>query len=139
MEKDELLKDDFLRELVQKSPLESPSDDFVEKIMSQIELQPEPATVKKPFYLWLKSWSGYIALTLFVIFIFLTSDLSFLNFIPGKKYFSDLILPYINSILLPLKALFNNGKSLTIPLMIMVSSGLLFLFDRLLTRKSVVQ
>ena len=139
MEKDELLKDDFLRELVQKSPLESPSDGFVEKIMSQIELQPEPATVKKPFYLWLKSWSGYIALTVFVIFIFLTSDLSFLNFIPGKKYFSDLILPYTNSIILPLKALFNNGKSLTLPLMIMVSAGLLFLFDRLLTRKSVVQ
>ena len=139
MEKDELLDDEFLRNLVQKGSLESPSEDFVQRIMEQVKQQPEPVSVKKPFYLFLKSSSGYFALAAFVIFVILSSDISYLNFIPGKKYLSDQLLPYLNSIIEPLKVLFSNTKSLTISLMIIVSLGVLFVIERLLIRKSAVQ
>jgi len=139
MEKNDLLNDDFLRNFVQKGSLESPSDDFVEKIMVEIKQQPEPVYAKTPYYYYLKSVLGYIALAAFVIFFVLSSDIFFFNFIPGKQYFSDHFLPFLNSIILPLKALFNDTKALTLPLMIIVSAGLLFVFDHLLTRKRVAQ
>jgi hypothetical protein len=135
MEKDELLTDEFLRKFVKKAELEEPSEDFVEKIMGQIGQQPEPVKVKRPFYLYLKSSSGYIALAAFVIFVILTSDMPFIDFLPGKQYFRDIFLPYFNTLFLSLKSLFI-GKSLTIPLMILVSAGLFYLVDQLISKKA---
>jgi hypothetical protein len=138
-EKDDFLEDDFLRDLVQKSSLESPSDDFVKKIMGQIQPQFQAAPVKKSFFLYLKSSSGYLVLAAFILFVLITSDIAFLNFIPGKLYFYENILPVFNSIILPLKALFSNGKSLTIPIMIVVAAGLFFILDLLMARKRAIQ
>ena len=137
MEKNEPFNDEFLRKLVQKRELESPSDDFVEKIMEQIR-QPETVAVKKPFYLYLKDYSGYIALAAFVLFVILTSDMPFFNFVPGKQYFTDLFLPYFNSVLNPLKSLFSSVKSITIPLMIVVSAGLFYFVDHFISRKAAI-
>ena len=138
MEKDDLLNDAFLRKLVQREDLENPSGDFVEKIMEKIQQQPQTVLVKKPFYLYMKSYSGYIALAAFVLLVILTSDIPFFNFIPGKQYLTGTFLPYFDSVISPLKSLFGSAKTITIPLMIVVSAGLFFIIDQLISRKAAV-
>ena len=86
MEKDEFLKDDFLRELIQRSPLDRPSDDFVDRVMADIQMSAEASVVKKPFYLYLKAAVPYAAITLFLFFVIATSDLPIFNWLPGKNY-----------------------------------------------------
>ena len=79
MEKDEYLKDDFLRELIRRSPLDAPSDDFVDRVMAGIRPAPEISVVKKPFYLYLKAATPYVIVALVIFLIVATSDLSILN------------------------------------------------------------
>ena len=136
MENDNLLNDDFLRQLIGKSTLESPSGEFVEKVMSRIQSQPEVAPVTRSFFFYLKSSIGYILLAALLIGFFLTSDIPFMNWIPGKNYFSDTFLPYFNSLFTALKSLSGNGKGISIPIMIIVASGLFFLLDKLLTSRN---
>ena len=139
MEKDDLLYDDFLREMIGKSTLESPSDGFVEKVMDRIQPQPDVAPVTRSFFFFLKSSIGYVLLAAILVGFFLTSDISFMNWIPGKYYFSDTFLPYFSSLFAGLKSLSGNGKTLSIPIMIIVASGLFFLLDRLITSRNAIR
>jgi hypothetical protein len=139
MENDDLFDDDFLRKMVAKSPTEIPSDGFVEKVMSRIQPQPDVIPATSSFSLFLKSYTVYFLLALFLIGFFLTSDIQFMNWIPGKHYFSDTFLPYFNSLFAGLKSLSGNGKSLSIPIMIIVASGLFFLLDRLITQHNAIR
>jgi hypothetical protein len=132
MENDNPLNDDFLRELIGKSSLESPSGDFVEKVMNRIQPQPAVAPETRSFFFFLKSYIGYLLLAAILAGFFLTSDIPFLNWFPGKQYFVNTFLPYFNSILTGLKSLSGSGKVLSIPIMIIVASGLFFLLDKLL-------
>ena len=135
MENDNPLNDDFLRNLIGKSTLESPSDGFVEKVMSRIQQQPDVVPVKRSFFFYLKSSIGYFLLAAFLVGFFLTSDISFMNWIPGKQYFLNTFLPYFDSLFAGLKSFSGNGKSFSIPIMIIVASGLFFFLDRLLSQR----
>jgi hypothetical protein len=135
MEKDDFLEDDFLRELIQKSPLESPSDDFLSKVMEKVN--PEVVPVKKPFYLYLMPLLGYAALAAFLLLFILSSDFYFFDFLSGSTFLSENILPLFNSIVEPFKSLLSDSKSLTIPVMIVISAGLFFALDQLLSRNKV--
>ena len=139
MKNDDPLNDDFLRNLMGKSSHEIPSDGFVEQVMSRIQPQPEVAPVKRSFFLFLKSSFGYFLLVAIVIGFFLTSDIPFMNWIPGKQYFLNTFLPYFNSLLTGIKSLSGGGNSISIPLMIVIASGLFFFFDRLLTHYNTVR
>ena len=58
MEKNDSLNDPFLRDLVGKSTLESPSDAFVDKLMEKIQVQPQIVPDNKLFLPFLKSLSS---------------------------------------------------------------------------------
>jgi hypothetical protein len=139
MENNDPLNDDFLREMIGKSTLESPSDGFVEKVMSRIQQQPEIAPVTRSFFYFLKSSAGYFVLAAFVVGFFLTSDIPFMNWIPGKQYFVNTFLPYFNSLVAGLKLFTGSGGGLSIPIMIIIASGLFFLLDRLITNRNAVR
>ena len=139
MEKDNPLNDDFLQKLIGKSTLESPSDDFVEKVMYRIQPQPDAAPINSSFFSFLKSSSLYFLIAAILVGFFMTSDISFMNWLPGKQYLLNTFLPYFDSLLTGLKSLSGFGKDISIPIMIIIASGLLFLFDRLLSQRSAVR
>ncbi len=130
-------KIDFLRELIEKSPLESPSDDFVDRVMSNIRLAPETAPVKKPFYLYLKTAFPYAAVLLVLLFIFTTSDLPLFNWIPGKEYFLKSLFTTFGSFFTAMKNAFAS-KYVSLGLLIGFSGGLLFIIDRWFSRRTSV-
>lgn len=133
------MKDDFLKKMLGRVPLESPSDGFTRKVMAGILAEPETAKAKKPFYLFLKSWSLYILLGLFAVVFFLSSDIPYLTFIPGKEFFNDHIVPYFASMFAGLARLFSGSKTLSITLSLMVAGGLLFAVDWFMRRRSVAR
>jgi hypothetical protein len=133
MEKDDFLEDDFLRELIQRSPLDSPSDDFVDRVMANIQMSPEVAVVKKPFYLYLKTAVPYALISLVLFVVIATSDLPIFNWVPGKDYFINSLLPYLGALLVIFKNAFSS-KFVSMGLLISFSAGMLFLIDRLFSR-----
>ena len=137
MEKDDFLKDDFLRELIRRVPLDSPSDDFVDRVMANIQASPEVSVVKKPFYHFLKSAVPYAIVTLVLFFIISTSDLPVFNWLPGKDYFLHSLLPYFGDLFAVLKNAFAS-KYVSWVLLISLSAGVLFAVDRLFSRRAAL-
>ncbi|MEI7662420.1 MAG: hypothetical protein WCK34_09490 [Bacteroidota bacterium] len=135
MEKENLSNDDFLRGLIQQSPLESPSDDFVDRVMAGILVAPETAPVRKPFYLYLKTIVPYALLALLVLLVFFTSDIPFLNWFPGKNYVTHNLVPYFETLFSGLKNAFSS-RYVSFGLLIITSTGLLFLVDQLFSRRT---
>jgi len=135
MEKDEFVKDDFLGDLIRRSPLDSPSDDFVDRVIANIQTVPEVSVVKKPFYLYLKAAVPYAIVTLIVFFVFATSDLPIMNWLPGKKYLVNNLLPYFETLFTVLKNAFAS-KYVSWVALISFSAGVLFTIDRLLSRRT---
>lgn len=133
--KDEFTDDDFLRDLIRRSPLDSPSDGFVERVMEQIETSPEAAPAGKPFYFYLKAVVPYVVIAVIVAMIVATSDLPLFRWLPGKQYLTENLMPYIQSIFGIFKAAFSS-KAVSWALLISFAAGGLFLVDRLFTRRS---
>src|ERR1039457_4253070 len=116
MNKEDFLNDDFLRDLIRNTPLDAPSDDFMENVMGAVQLNPRLAPVKQPFFLWVKSaWPYALAGFILIVFLF-TSDLPFTNILPGKDYFTKSLLPYFESLFAGIKNLFVPSKYPTIGL-----------------------
>ncbi len=130
-------KDDFLRELIQKSPLESPSDDFVDRIMANIQLTPEAAPEKKPYFLYVKAVFPYALLSLILGLVFSTSDLPFLHWVPGKDYLFETFIHSFGSLFAGLRNAFSS-KFVSFALLISASAGLLFLIDRWFSQRSTI-
>jgi hypothetical protein len=137
MEKDDFLKDDFLSELIKKSSLDSPSDDFVDRVMANIRQSPEVAGVKKPFYLLLKSAIPYTGVALIVFVIIATSDMPLFNWLPGKSYFAHDLVPYLGTLFAVLKSAFAS-KYVSWIMLISLSAGFLFTVDKLVSRRTSV-
>ena len=129
-----MLNDDFLADLIRKSPLESPSDDFINKVMRGIELQPEAVAAKQPYFLWLKSSVPYVFLGLIILFILYSSDIPYLNFLAGKEYFSGLFIKVFQPFWVSMKTLVSS-KFITYSLLISVSAGFLFIIDKFFSRR----
>ena len=134
MEKEEFLKDDFLRDLIKRSPLDRPSDDFVDRVMANIQISPEVTAVKKPFYLYLKAAIPYVIITLVLFVVCTTSDLPIFNWLPGKDYLINNLLPYMGTLLTVLKSAFAS-RYVSWGLLISFSAGILYLIDRMLSRR----
>ena len=137
MEKDEFLNDDFLRDLIRRSPLDHPSDDFVYRVMANIQTAPEVVAEKKSFFFYLKTVVPYAVITLVVFFVFATSDLPVFKWIPGKDYLTGNLLPYLGTLFLVFKNAFAS-KFVSWGLLISFSAGVLFLVDRLFSRRTSV-
>jgi hypothetical protein len=135
MEKDEFLNDDFLRELINRSPLDSPSEDFVKRVMAGIQTSAEVEVVKKPFYHYLKVSAPYFILVFFIFLVIATSDLPLFNWMPGKAYLTNNLLPYLETLFMVFKKAFSS-KFVSWGLLISFSAGVLFLIDRLFSRRT---
>jgi len=139
MKNEEFPADEFLKNMIRKSYFESPSDDFIEKVMAQISEKPVEVAAMLPFYVRFRAAVGIILLTLFVLIVLMTSDIPmFSNIVPAKQYFTNTFLPYFNSVRAPIKSLFGNTKIVSLSLMIAISGGFLILLDRLLFRKTAL-
>jgi hypothetical protein len=135
MNNDDFLEDDFLRDLIRQSPLDSPSDGFTGKVMENI--QPVPALVPagRPFFLFLRSaWPYALAAAVLIVF-FMTSDLPFTQFMPGKEYFSGNLVPYFQSLFSGMGKLLFHSTYTSFALIVLASSGLLLVLDRIFRRK----
>ena len=129
MEKDDFLKDDFLHDLMQHVPEESPSDDFVSHVMASVK--PLTDSGKQTFVYYFRSFLPYAAITLALILFIVTSDLPSFDFIPGKEFFINTFRPYITSMTNGFHSLFGNMKNLSIPLMVVAAAGIFFFIDKL--------
>jgi hypothetical protein len=129
------LNDDFLRDLLQATPLESPGESFVSKVMAGIEPLPVLGMAKKPFFMDIRSWWPYALAGAFVILFLFTSDLPYSRFIPGKEFFAHTLIPNFLSMFSGVKSLFAGSKSVSIPLIVIFSAAFLYLIDRFLFRR----
>lgn len=123
--------DDFLNKMMMHVELESPSEGFVERVMAGLEVGPEAEPAKKPFFAMLNSVWPFFILLLVVLMVLFTSDLPFLNWLPGKDNLLNVIQPYINLITSSMSSVFKSSYG-SFGLLIGVSAGLLFLVDRFL-------
>ena len=137
MENDDMFKDDFLARLIRQSPLDCPSDNFVDHVMENIQHAPEVVAVNKPFFLYLREAVPYTILALLLLFVFATSDLPFMNWLPGRDYFIKNLVPYFETLLTGLNNAFAS-KYVSFGLLISLSAGLLFMIDRLFSRRTPV-
>ena len=137
MEGENMLKDDFLKKLLGRVPLESPSDGFTRKVMAGIFAEPLPVKAKKPFYLYLKAWWPWILLGIFALAFIFSSDIPYLTFIPGKDYVNDHIIPYLSAFFGTMAGLFTTSKTLSISIAVMVAGGLLYAVDWFVRRRFV--
>ncbi len=135
MEKEDLKYDEMLKKLIQCSPLDSPSDDFIEKVMGKIQENSMPIAIKQPFYIYLKSVLPFILLGAFCLMIFFTSDFPFLNQFPGKSTFSDSILPYITMILTSFQTILST-KYFSYAFMIVVAGLFLILIEKIFSHRT---
>jgi hypothetical protein len=139
MKEDDFLTDDFLRKLIQKTSLDEPSEDFVDKVMAGIQPGVHLSPVKKPFFLFLKSSWYYFVLAAGVVVFFLTSDFPFMQFFRDNEYMTKSLLPYFESLFTGFKNFFVDSKFTSMGLMIVAAGGLLFLFDYFFTRRGFVR
>lgn len=134
-EDDKLVKDDFLRGLIQKSSSDNPSDDFVGKIMEQVRQMPEISSVRKPVYVYLGSLLPFILLVLTVFLFLLSSDLPFGDYFFGKEFYTKTLLPYLTVFLESFRALVSS-KFTSYAFIMMIAAGVLILIDQLLSRRT---
>jgi hypothetical protein len=139
MEKYDNIKYDILGKMLHAQPLESPSDDFVKGIMAKIQPAPAMVPAHKPFFLFIRSSWSFAMLSLAVVIFVFTSDLPFINNIPGKSYISNSLLPYISSLFTGALSYFGGMKSISIPIMIVVAVTFLLLLDHWVFRKPKMQ
>jgi hypothetical protein len=136
MEKDDFLEDDFLRDLIKRSPLDSPSDSFVDQVMASIKAAPETAEVKRPFYMYLKSAVPYAGVLALAVVVVVTSDLPFFSWLPGKDLVAERFLTYSGSILSLFKGVFAS-KFVIWGVCISLAAGVLHTIDRFFSRRSL--
>jgi hypothetical protein len=139
MEREEFVKDDFLKRLVGRIPLEAPSDSFTSKVMAGISPEQETVHVRKPFSLYLRNNYSWILLGIFIIVFLLSSDIPYMDVIPGKAFFINHIAPTFDSLFAGMAGLFMGSKTLSITIALLASGGLLAAVDWLVRRKSVTR
>lgn len=130
----DLPEEDYLKKLMQHVPLENPSDDFVDRVMHAIQSVPQRQKAGNPVFVFLRSYVPYAALIFILLVVVGTSDLPFLNWLPGKVYYLDNFVPYFNIFITTLRNLFSSSY-VSFGLLIGFSGCLLFLADTLLSSR----
>lgn len=136
-EDEKYLDDDILKELIGKSTPLSPSGDFTKNVMDQVRMQPVVVPEEASFTANMKSVAGYLLVAAVIAGFFITSDIPFMNWIPGKQSFIDTFAVYFGPVLSSIKSI--SLKSLSIPLMIVVATGLFFLVDTFLAQRNAAR
>jgi hypothetical protein len=137
MEKDDFLQDDFLRDLIRRSPLDSPANDFVDRVMAGITESTEPVVVKKPFYVYLKSGIPYVMVAFLLILVTATSDLRIFSWLPGHETLISQISAYFTMLAGMFKSVFAS-RYVSWGLLVTFSAGILFVIDRLFSQRKFI-
>ena len=134
MERNEQYTDEFLKKVIGRTPLDQPSDSFVDKVMSGILPMPETVGQKKPFFLMVRSSIPWVLLSAFFILFLVSSDIPYLSSLPGGTYLRETLWPSIVSMFSGFSRLVpDRSASLILP--VVVAGVLLFGLERLLSRR----
>lgn len=135
MEKEELNMPDPFGELIRQTPLDSPSEDFIDRVMAVV--QSENAVVEEKTNLWdyIRAGLPYAALIVFCLFIFLTSDLPGLKNLPGQGLLTGQFMTCCISLVSSLKDIFTSGY-ITWGVLIGVAGGVIYFVDQAFSRKA---
>jgi len=140
MEKDINNRDDFLKNLIQKSTNEKPSLDFTEKIMQKIETGIETENIEEFEKSYQKWWWLLVVISTVTLFSFLIMfDWSFLNFQIEKPNLDQIntIIPGIQKIFQSVMGLFSDLKFSSISIIILGTIIMLVFIDKFIKRYSV--
>ncbi|MCD4746879.1 MAG: hypothetical protein K8R58_11330 [Bacteroidales bacterium] len=127
--------DDFLKDLIQKTDIESPSDDFTNNIMAKIQPDTETEIITSKIRINIKSWhiAAFSILISLIFLIFYFWPLN--NILPENNYFSFLVPIGEKIISLLLEPIANIKISSTTIIVIIAILSLLFV-DKLIKRLS---
>lgn len=125
--------DDFLKEFIQKSDLESPSDGFTIGVMKKIEHITVEHPLQMSIFRKLRNWyivifSGIAALA-YTVYYFIHSNL---QFIYGD--YDPMMVPVFKKLFLSFKELLPDLKISSFTIVIILAIMSLFLIDRLINR-----
>lgn len=125
--------DNYLKTLVQKADLESPSPNFTDNVMNQIQAAQQPVAQTSGISAWFKSSfflviAGVAAVS-YAIYYMVSNDISIF---PGD--FDPILVPVFGKILLSLKEMFQSVQVSSFTVVIIVAVIGLFIIDRLLRR-----
>jgi hypothetical protein len=133
MENKEWMIEDDLGRMLREMPLEEPSAGFTDRVMAGLPEELQPAAAKKPFYLYLAYAALWILGGATVVAVLFYSDLPGLNFLQGRSFLSDMLLPSLSRSFGSFTTLFAKGSSTgTYFVIVTVSMGSLLLLDRVL-------
>ena len=125
--------DNYLKTLVQKADLESPSPNFTDNVMNQIQSAQQPVAQTSGISAWFKSYfflviTGVAAVS-YAIYYMVSHDISVF---PGD--FDPILVPVFGKILLSLKEMFQSVQVSSFTVVILIAVFGLFIIDRLLRR-----
>ena len=125
--------DNYLKNLVKKADLESPSPNFTDNVMHQIQVQHQSVTHPSIKSAWFKNYffliiAGFSAVGYAIYYLVVNNTSIF----PGE--FDPVLLPVFGKILLSLKEMFQTVQISSFTVVIIVAVIGLFIIDRLLKR-----
>lgn len=135
MESDDFIKKDFLRNLIQKSSPDNPSDAFVERIMGKVQQAPEFSVSRRPFYLYLWSVIPMFLLFVIVLLFLFTSDLPLGKIFPEKDYFTQTAMSYLIFLVHSFKMLVAS-KYISFAFIIVFAAGILVFIEYVFSGKA---
>ena len=125
--------DNYLKTIVQKADIESPSPNFTDNVMNQIWAEQQPATRLAGNSAWFKNYFFLIvagvAAVGYAFYYMVSHDISIL---PGD--FDPILIPVFGKILLSLKVMFQSVQVSSFTVVIIVAVFGLFIIDRLLRK-----
>jgi Na+/glutamate symporter len=135
MKSKQLNKDKMLGNLIRKSSLDSPGDDFTSKVMAQVQAGSHvQSIVHQPLIsgkLWLAIGFALASLVVTVFFI----DFSFIgNLFSGVSMEKQQMLSFFSNIFNSITQWFSGVKLSSVSAMVLISIGLLVIIERLLRK-----
>jgi len=136
------ISDDFLRKMIRQTPEERPSDDFVQKVMTAIPVsQPEPETVGKTPIKW---WQWGLLAAAFTGVGYMIFAFDFFGRLSGNANVTEGVdvsgyISMFHSIMILVTNGFSILGSTSMPLVILLVAGILYVADKLIRRKINLQ
>lgn len=134
MKKNELIEDDFLVDLMNEFPVESPSGEFLGKVMKGVGAMPAYKPSKRAFGIIIKSVFPWALLSCVVILFVIFQGVPVGNYIPGREELQSMLFPFLNSF----SSIFSEisgSRFFSFGLIILLSGGFLFGLEKLINER----
>jgi len=125
--------DNFLKNLIKKADIESPSPNFTDNVMNQIQAQQQPVTQLSGKTAGINNYyfliAAGLAAVIYAVYYFISKDISLF---PGE--FDPILIPVFGKILASMKEMFQSIQVSSFTVVIIIAVIGLFIIDRLLRR-----